>query len=497
MERFKVLLVYPNLMLVTQLPNNIALLSAILKNEGVDVKLFDTTLYKTSTETVDEARVKRLQVRPFNIKESGICIKEENMYEAFKKEVINFCPDLIGVSVLDDTIQMGLDLISYLGENRPRTIFGGVYAIFNYYKLLDNKNVDYVCRGEGDITFPEVCKRLKNKEDLFGVKNICFRHKGKNFIGKLAPLVDINTLPIEDFSVFEEKRIYRPMQGKMVASIPLLLDRGCPYQCSYCNAPSISNYYKTEGLKYYRQKTVERIEEEIVYQLEHHPGLSYFYFNSETFLSRNISFLRKFIDMYKKYNLPFWCQTRIETITEEKIKLLSEVNCDRISIGIEHGNEEFRKKVLNKNFTNSQVISSFDILNKYGLKISVNNILGFPGETRDLIFDTIKLNRKIKCDSVNGFVFQPYKGTVLRDECIKKKYLTDFNKVDNLIGESILDFPELSKEELHGLLKTFVLYIKLPKKYFPEIKIAEKDTDEGHFKFKKLTKLLYKCYFKD
>lgn len=497
MHQFKVLLVYPNLMMVTQLPNNIALLSACLKKAGIQVKVFDSTLYKTSEETVDDARVRRLQVRPFNIKEKGVQLKKKNIFEAFSNEVKKYNPDLIGVSVLDDTVSLGLALIKSLDNNRPPTIFGGVYAMFNYLDLIKEKEVDYICIGEGDDTFCEVCHSINFSYSAKDINNLCFKESGNIIVTPLKRPVDINSLPFEDYSVFEKHRIYRPMQGKLVASIPLLFDRGCPYSCSFCNAPSISKLYKDQGYKYYRQKTIDRIEKEIQYQLDKNPDISYFYFNSETFLSRNVDFLKKFVKMYKKYNLPFWCQTRIETITDEKIKLLSEINCDRISIGLEHGNEGFRNKVLNKKFSNDQVIKSFKILNKYNLKISVNNILGFPGETRDLIFDTIELNRKLEYDSVNGFVFQPYRGTSLRDLCIEKRYLKDLSKVDNLIGDSILDLPTISQEELKGLLKTFVLYIKLPKHLYNQILIAEKDTEEGKKVFEKLKKELYKFYFKD
>jgi len=54
------------------------------------------------------------------------------------------------------------------------------------------------------------------------------------------------------------------------------------------------------------------------------------------------------------------------------------------------------EKMLKKNFTNKQVIKGFKILNKYNMKISVNNMIGFPDETREMVFDTINLNRQVK-----------------------------------------------------------------------------------------------------
>ena len=154
------------------------------------------------------------------------------------------------------------------------------------------------------------------------------------------------------------------MQGKMIAMIPINFDRGCPYRCSFCDAPSIYDLYKKNNYKYYRVKSIERIHSEMKYQTSKY-NVSYFYFNSETFLTMSVDKLNKFAEMYSEFGLPFWCQTRIETVSDEKIKILIEMNCDRISIGIEHGNEEYRRNFLNKTFTNKQLIEAFKILNKY------------------------------------------------------------------------------------------------------------------------------------
>jgi len=113
------------------------------------------------------------------------------------------------------------------------------------------------------------------------------------------------------------------------------------------------------------------------------------------------------------------------------------------------------------------------------------------------VFDTINLNRQIKADSVSGFVFQPYCGTHLRDYSIKKGYLPgDSTKIDNLIGSSVLNMPQLSKEEIEGLLRTFVLYIKLPKRYYPKIKEAEQLNEKGDSVLEELREIFFDRYFK-
>lgn len=487
-------------MLVSLLPNNIALLAGCLKKEGYDVKLVDTTLYRTADKTNDEMRVERMQVRKFNIEDAGLTIKKRDLYDDFAKVVREYNPDLIGVSVVDDTVEMGLNLIKQADCKNIPVVFGGVYATFNPERLMKQKEVDILCISEGEEALLELCSRLKKGLPYDDIRNLWIKEKNGAVIkNSLRPPVDINTLAFEDFTIFEKKRIYRPMQGKMLATIPINFDRGCPYKCSFCAAETLFNLYKKDDFNYYRVKSVDRIYQEMKYQMKNH-SVSFFYFNSETFLTMPLKKLKEFAKMYSEFRLPFWCQTRVETVTEEKVKILKEMNCDRISIGLEHGNENFRKKILNKNFTNEQVIQAFKILNKYNLKISVNNMIGFPDETRALVFDTIRLNRQIKADSINGFVFQPYTGTRLRDYSIKKGYLSDGeaivdSRIGSPIGSSILNMPQFTKDEIEGLLRTFVLYAKMPEQYFPKIREAEKLTKKGNLALEELRELFFDEYF--
>ncbi|MFH1378786.1 MAG: radical SAM protein [bacterium] len=496
MNRLKVLLVYPNLMLVSLLPNNIAVLTSALKNEGYEVNVFDTTLYRTAEKTNDELRVERMQVRKFNINEAGLKIKKTDMYADFARLVNDFKPDLIGVSVVDDTVDMGVKLIEHASCEHIPVIFGGVHAIFNPEELIKKPRVHMICVGEGEHALLELCDCIAQNLPYDNIKNLWIKKNiGTIVKNGLRSPVDLDHAAMEDFTVFEKQRLFRPMQGKMISMIPINFDRGCPYRCSFCDAPSIYDYYKKEGFGYYRVKSIQRIRDEMKYQINRFP-VSYFYFNSETFLSMSMKKMEEFAEMYAEFNLPFWCQTRIETITDAKIKLLKKINCDRISVGLEHGNEEFRKKILKKSFTNKQAIDAFNILNKYHMKISVNNMLGFPDETRELVFDTINLNRQIKADSINGFVFQPYSGTYLKDYCIKKGYLDAAHaNVSTPIGSTVLTMPQFSKEQIEGLLRTFVLYVKMPKKYYPRINKAEELTEEGDRELSELRKIFFEELF--
>ena len=79
-------------------------------------------------------------------------------------------------------------------------------------------------------------------------------------------------------------------------------------------------------------------------------------------------------------------------------------------------------------------------------------------------------------------------GMVVQEMAIKKGYLKkeEIASVSNTAHQSMLTMPTISKEEISGLAKVFSLYVKFPKERWPEIKIAEKDDDEGNKMMAKL-----------
>ncbi len=492
---FKVLLVYPNMQMVNLLPSNISILSACLKKAGCVVDLFDTTFYKTEEESVDDKRVEYLQLRPFDYSHFGIRYKETDVYEDFVSTVEKFKPDLIAVTIVEDTYTLATNLLDSVSHLNIPVIAGGVYAILAPDMVINNENIDMICYGEGEEALPELCGCMASGESYDQIKNIWVKRGGRVIKNPMRPLANLNDIPYNDFSLFEESRFFRPMQGKIFRMIPIEIDRGCPYHCTFCAAPSLRELYmKNASGKYYRIKTVARIIEELVHQVKTYKA-EYIFFNSETFLIMSDEKFRTFAEEYiESVNLPFWCQSRIETISEFKIALLEKMGCDRISVGIEQGNEEFRKTVLKKKFTNQEVINAFKILKNHRIPITVNNMLGFPGETRELIFDTIRLNRMINIDSTNCFAFKPYHGTHLRDVAIRDGYLKDTGNIHSILKSSF-DMPQLSKEEIEGLLRTFPMYIKMAENRFPEIRIAEKDTLEGNTMYARLAEEYKKSYW--
>ncbi len=484
MKQFKILLIQANSTLDTLIPPNLAIMAAFLKKANFEVKLFDTTYYKTREKTGDDVRVNTLQVKETNFDELGIHLKDTDMCEDFMKVVEEYKPDLIGLSAVSITYPFGIEFLKRLRAegNYAPTIVGGIHATIWPNEVLGEECVDYICVGEGEQALVELCTGLRDYKNTTNIKNIWAKRNGKIYKNPPREPIDVNTLPFQDWSIFDERRVYKPMGGKIKRTGAFELDRGCPYSCGYCGNSFLNKMYHGKN---YRQKDVKKFIEEVKYMKEKH-NLEYIYLISETFLVSSDERFKEFVKLWgEEIKLPFWCQTRPETITEERIKMLKDSGMHSIGMGVESGSPEIRK-VLNRHMSNEQIIKAFEICNKVGVKVGVNNIIGFPGETREQIFETIELNRIINAKNIMTHPFNAYQGTPLYDLCIQKGYL----KREQLGGDYRQDYtlnqPHISKEEVLGLQRTFALYVKMPKSRWSEIQIAEKFDQKGNSMFEKL-----------
>jgi anaerobic magnesium-protoporphyrin IX monomethyl ester cyclase len=495
-KNFRVLLVYPNYSMVNLLPTNIGILTACLRQNGFVVDLFDTTFYRTAEKTLDEVRVENLQVRKFSLEDVGVRFKPGPFVDDFRAKAEAFKPDLIAVSAVEDTWPQGRTLIESVRDSAARVIVGGVFPTLAPEVAIAHPDVDMICIGEGEHAIIEVAMTLMSGRDPSTIQNLWVKQPDGAIVrNAVRPPIDLDDVPFGDFDLFEKERFFRPMQGHVVRMAPIETDRGCPYKCRFCEAPSLVGLYKEQtGHYYFRRKSWQKVREEIELYRDKY-GVEYVYFNAETFLAMSERDFDEFIRIYDDIRLPFWMQTRVETLSDKRIQALERVNCNRISIGLEHGNEEFRRKIVGKGFANAQMIEVFKLLDNYSIPVTINNIIGFPGETRELIFDTIELNRELGTDSVNAFVFTPYRGTEMYKDAVAKGYIDSDAATNSLILGSILDMPTISKDELLGLVRTFSLYVKFPREEWPQIRVAEQFTPEGDAMFKELSRRYYERFF--
>ncbi|MDP3026556.1 MAG: radical SAM protein [Nanoarchaeota archaeon] len=483
----KVMLVYTNSFMDNLIPMGVSLLSACLKRGGHEVDIFDTTFYKTKDKTGDESRYEALQIKKTNLEDYGITEEKGDMVEDFHREIGKFKPDLMGFSVVEPTYHIALKLLKSIKDSGIPTIVGGIHATMGLEDVLREDAVEMICVGEGERAIVNLADRIQNKEDYSNIQNIWVKKGGIIVRNPLGPLADLDSLPDQDWSIHDKKRFYKPMGGKVWISGPIELARGCPHHCAFCCNDQLQAHYKNIG-RYPRQRSVDNFMNELKDKKEKF-GLQYLYLLAENFLQMSDERFSHFIAGYRDIRLPFWIETRPETVILERIKQLKEVGCEGISIGVEHGNNQFRRKMLNRHTSNTKIIEAFRLAKQAGIRTSANNILGFPEETRELAFETINLNREFQPDNAITNIFAAHRGAKLWNYCVEKGYISRDAIAGDYRSDTGLNMPQFSKDEIRGLHRTFSLYVRLPKEMWPDIRIAERFDEEGNRMFEKLSKI--------
>ena len=482
-KEFKVLLVYPNLTMMLVPSLAIGIFTNILKKEGYSVDLFDTTHYVSEENSSPQNRVKYLQAREFSdTNDLGVRIKTDLLGE-FRQKVLEYQPDFLIYSVVEDCFTQTLSLMEQIKDLDIPHLVGGVYPTAAPETCISHELINCIGLGEGEHIILDMSEAVRCGKDYRRINGIWFKEHDQVIKNPRGPLVAINKGQEPDFSLFDESRFNRPMGGRIFRTIPIESYRGCPFTCTYCNSPmQVSLAREAELGNFLRTKTMNVLKDEITRTVELYDP-EFLYFIDDSFTARKQSDIFDFCDMYEEFKIPFWFNTRPETCTLEMLQRLKEVGAYRISFGIESGNEQFRRKVLTRNVSNKKLKDAFDVIAQSGVAFSLNLIIGLPGETRELVMDTVEFCRTIYgFDTVTVSIFTPYAGTVLRDVAVNNNWLDKNHLTTHTTTKSQLNMPPpyLSSSDIDQLMRVMPLYIYFPKSEWPKLKRAEINDDEGN-----------------
>lgn len=506
-ENFRVLIVYPNLPLMLVPSIAIALFTRLLKNQGYRVDLFETTHYDTDETNYSETRInysenrtRILNARKFNIKEDlGINVKS-GMLRDFRRKVEEFAPDFMIFSVVEDTFLQTLSMLERIKDLHIPHLVGGVFPTMAPECCMREPLVRMIGLGEGEGSVPATAEAVRQGRPLDSIPGTWYR-RDDGSIAKLPqpPLVDIDGV-IPDFSLFDESRFYRPMGGRVFKMVPVESYRGCPYSCTYCNSPAQRILAKDTGLgNFLRRKIISDLRNELA-ELREAYNPDFFFFVDDSFLARPRQEIFAFCDMYEEFRLPFYFNTRAENCDTEILQRLKDVGCYRIAFGIEAGNEQYRRRVLSRKISNQEIIRRFKLVADSGIAFSLNLIIGMPGETRELVMDTVELVRSIHgYDALTSFIFTPYRGTQLRKVAVENGWLDPETITRHNTSRSLLEMPPpcLNADEIDGLLATLPLYCYFPKDEWENIRRAEQNDEEGLRIREQFADIYHRNFFKE
>ncbi|MCT8976127.1 cobalamin-dependent protein [Clostridium sp. CX1] len=489
----KVLFLFPNSSNEGVVSNAITILAPIAKRLGCEVEYFETSFYHKKP-TAAEDRTFSGEFKPVK---DQIPKKEmkpyESMFKEFNYKIKEFEPDILAVSANSLEYDLFLQLIQNVEfDNKPFTFVGGVHATFSPQQVIENKYVDAICIGEGEEAFEEFIEKYKENCAVTDIKNIWVKENGKIFKNPIRDLISEDRLweYETDYEFYNSEDYFlKPFEGKMYKKAIIELSRGCPYNCNYCVNTALKNLYKDKG-KFVRFKEIDKLKQDILNKKEQ--GFNLIQFLDENFLNISEEKLEDFCGWYKEHiNLPIIIQARPESVCESKIRLLSSMGVHiEMSCGVETGSKRILNEICNRFTTHEQTINAFKLMHRYKIYSRAYVMIGFPTETREEVFETINLVRKINPYLSIMSIFFPFVGVPLREYCIKNGFITGNEMARTFTEQSILRNQKMTPMEISNFRRVYSLYVNLPRKYFAEIEECEKNFDE--IKFKKLVDLSWK-----
>lgn len=472
----KLLLVYMNTTMRGSYPIGLTNLASYLKSLGHEIKIFDTTFYNEYLERNRNKIGEKFGLYKPIENPVKLDFSDSDVASDLLKEIGEFNPDMVGFSILSANYYHAIKMSRKIKEALPDMpiIYGGLHASICPDQVIGEPSVDMICIGEGETAMEEFLQRFEAGQDITGVRNIWIKKDGKLFKNPLRELITLDKLPILDWSLFSQQHIFSPLNGRMRRIGSVEFSRGCPYSCNYCSCTALRNL--TAPQKYLRHKSIEKAVSDLVILKEKY-SVEMFYFLDETFLSMDINLLKDLAKLYKReVGIPFYAMTHPSSVTEEKVKIVEDMGCYLMTIGIEVGNEKFRAEILNRRVANTKIVEAFDLFHKSKVLPSAFAMIGLPFETRELIFETIELFRRCKPITYSVGIFQPFIGSKLRQVCIENGFYDPAGDTYEYPAEtSVLTMPQLPKTEIEKLYKTFMLYTKVEKELFPLVKKAEED----------------------
>jgi radical SAM superfamily enzyme YgiQ (UPF0313 family) len=383
----------------------------------------------------------------------------ESQYNYIAKELNSFNPRLIGFTVFETGFHWVKQICDFIKKTNPSiiTVAGGYYPTLAPEEVINYDSVDIICRGEGEYALLELISGLESNNDIKTIRNLWVKQNGEIYKNRIRPLIEnLDDLPFWDREIFDYQS-HLNLSRKGDRNVKMMAGRGCPYQCTYCSNLYFKELYPNKN-KYFRMRTVNHVIEELIY-LKNNFDFDYVGFHDDN-LTLFPNWLEEFSEEYrKKVNIPFYCAARVETCSEENLDYLKMAGCFMVLIGIECGDEDYRKKAMNRKMSNKSILDACKRVKERKMLLWTFNMVGMPGETRKHLLKTVFLSWKISPDFAMTSIFYPFKGTEMGDFCYKEGLVNPKKKemIGSYANDTILDHPNISTLEMK-IAKYFTIF---------------------------------------
>jgi len=381
----------------------------------------------------------------------------------------DFVPDFIGISVLFSTAHHSTKHIADVLKqrwNKTPIIVGGMHATNAVESLLSFPEIDFVCKGEGEIpisTFADICHTGGNPELIDGIvgrNKLAEKQKNNDYQISSAPLVyELDTIPFPAWDVINMEEYQNSGSSKHNRNInidsieqdyvaTIMTTRGCPFRCTFCASWTVHG-------REMRYRSNENVLEELTILTEKY-NVNSVVPEDDLFTvkkARIVDLCNAIADKFgKSIHFEFPNGLSVATLDVDVLKALKRMGMKLANVAVESGSPYVQKHIIKKNCNVDRARKVVQTCQDLNLRVRVYFILGFPGETREQIQETIDFAASIPSDWNVFSIASPLIGTEMFDQLIERRDIDDsFNWDDAFFFTRSYDTKEITAVELNDL----------------------------------------------
>lgn len=392
--------------------------------------------------------------------------------------LLDFKPEVVGVSAVTPGYWGGLSAARKLKERLPGVpiVFGGPHPSSLPREVAAESAVDYVLVGEGEKTFPDLCRRLRDRETspafLREVKNLVFKEGPEIISTDRLPYLsseNLDALPWPAFHRMDLDTYFAGTQahglfkrGKRV--LPLMSTRGCPFYCTFCCRVMGGTM---------RSRSLDSVMAEVGFLVETY-GIDELYFEDDNFTvqrDRALEILGRLAAHKPPLYLKFANGMRADLVDQEILAAMKKARVYSLSFGIESGCAATLSK-MKKRLDLHKARESVLLAKSMGFLVGANCIIGYPGETTSDVEESLGFFFSLPLDSMAIVNLVPFPGTEAREVCERQGWLTpEAGNWDNYFfslnnPHVLIDTPLLPQKEVIRLIRKAYRRMYLRPRFF-------------------------------
>lgn len=390
------------------------------------------------------------------------CMVENLNIDQTLHKIKQMQPDMVVIETSTPSIEIDLDTTKEIKEvTGLPTVLIDCHATYFHKELIKEWYVDFVVRGEFEMSVTHLAKTLRDKGNLHDVLGVTWKKPdGEVVVNPDRPLIgDLDSLPYPARDLVIQSK-YRQELCHYKPYFQLFGSRGCPFHCIFCLWPG--TLFKNKV----RLRKVKKIVDEIVYLKEEYGAREVFLYDDTLNVSiqRVMDICNEILD--RRVNIHWLCQLRPDKCSLEMFKLMKKSGCRLVVIGVESGSQELLDNSIDKKITLDEARNAVKWAKEAGITVHLTFVLGVPGETKETICQTYEFIKEVQPDAFQVSIATPYPGTRYYE--LIKNQPHQWKDFDGNCGASFCE--GLTGEELiTAINKMYLNYYFTPIKIFKRI----------------------------